>query len=70
LRKLIGIRNGYFSKKEIVRLEYEIVICEIAFGMVHGPPYEGFPKNPLAQGMSQGHIPHMFSPRALLDVIY
>jgi len=35
-----------FLKKEIVSLENEIVFSEIAFGMVHGPPYEGFQKNP------------------------
>jgi hypothetical protein len=31
---------------EIVRLENEVIISEIVFGMVHGCPYKGFPKNP------------------------
>ncbi len=30
------------KKNEVIRLENEIVISEIVFGMVHGWPYEGF----------------------------
>jgi hypothetical protein len=37
---------NFFLKNEIVRLENEIVIFEIVFGMVHGWPYKGFQKNP------------------------
>jgi hypothetical protein len=32
------------KKNEIVRLENEIVISEIVFGMVNERPYEGFQK--------------------------
>jgi hypothetical protein len=32
------------KKYEIVRLENDVVISEIVFGMVHGQPYEGFQK--------------------------
>jgi hypothetical protein len=43
LRKLI-FKN--VIEKGIIRLENEIVIYEIVFGMVHGWPYEGFQKIP------------------------
>jgi hypothetical protein len=36
----------FFLKREIIRLENEIVIFEIVVGTVHGrPPYGGFQKH-------------------------
>ncbi len=32
----------YLLKNEVIRLENEVVILKIVFGMVHGWPYEGF----------------------------
>jgi hypothetical protein len=34
------------ERNKIVKFENEIVISEIVFGIVHGRPYQGFPKNP------------------------
>jgi hypothetical protein len=34
------------KKKEIIRLENEIVISENVFGMVHEQSHKGFHKNP------------------------
>jgi hypothetical protein len=36
----------YKKRNEVVRLENEIVIFKIVFGMVHGRPYKGFQKIP------------------------
>jgi hypothetical protein len=38
--------DNYSKRNEVVRLENEIVIFLIVFGMVHRSPYEGFPKKP------------------------
>jgi hypothetical protein len=35
-----------FFFNEIIRLENEVVISKIIFGMVHGQPYKGFHKPP------------------------
>jgi hypothetical protein len=40
LRKLIGKWNNYEERNEVFRLENEVVIYEIIFGMVHGWPYK------------------------------
>ncbi len=38
------LENGgtYQEKNEIIKLQNEVVISEIVFGMVHGRPYKGF----------------------------
>jgi len=46
LRKLIRKGSNFFIKNEVVKLENEVVIIEIVFGMVHGQAYEGFQKIP------------------------
>jgi hypothetical protein len=46
--EVVNIRKGskfYFLNDE-VRLENEIVISEIVYGMVHGQPYKQFQKIP------------------------
>ncbi len=39
----------YLLKNEVIRLENEVVILKIIFGMVHGWRYEGFQKIPHIQ---------------------
>ncbi len=39
--------SNFFYKIEVIRLENEVVIFKIVFGMVHGQPYKGFQKIPL-----------------------
>jgi hypothetical protein len=39
------VEDSYSKRNEVVRLENELVISEIVFGIVHGP-YEGFQRNP------------------------
>ncbi len=46
LWKLIRKGNIYKERNKIVKLENEVVIFEIVFGMVHGRPYKRFQKNP------------------------
>ncbi len=41
-KKLIRKESNYFLKNEIVKLQNEVVIFEIIFGMVHRWPYKGF----------------------------
>jgi len=43
---LIRKWSNYSKKIEVVRLENEVVIFEIVFGMVHRSLYEGFQKSP------------------------
>ncbi len=42
-------RKFYLLKYEVIRLENEVVIFKIVFGIVHGWPYEGFQKIPHIQ---------------------
>jgi hypothetical protein len=44
LRNLIRKGSNYFKRDKIIRLKNEIINFEIAFGMIHGQPYKGFPK--------------------------
>jgi len=41
-------RKYLFQKNEVVRLENEIVIFEIVFGMVHGQPNNKSKKSPIS----------------------
>jgi hypothetical protein len=43
--KVIRKGNSYKERNEVVRLENEVVLFKIVFGMVHGRPCEGFQKN-------------------------
>ncbi len=40
-------RKLVLRKNEIDRLENEVVISKIVFGVVHGRPYEGFQNTPI-----------------------
>jgi len=44
--KKINKKSHYFKK---IKLENEIIIFEIVFGMVHGRPYNEFQKVPIYQ---------------------
>jgi hypothetical protein len=39
--------SNYSKRNEVVRLENEVVIFEIVFGMLHRSPYEGYKKSPI-----------------------
>jgi hypothetical protein len=40
------LKQFIYLLNEVVRVENDIVIFEIVFGMVHQQPYEGFQKIP------------------------
>ncbi len=42
LKNLIKKKSNYEERNEIVKLQNEIIIFEIVFGMVNGWPYEEF----------------------------
>ncbi len=53
-------RKHLFIKNEEIKLENEVVILKIVFGMVHGWPYEGLQKLPHIQGFITHHHWNIF----------
>ncbi len=48
-------RKHLFIKNEVIKLENEVVIFKIVFGMLHGWPYEGLQKVPHIQVLITHH---------------